>query len=404
MNKIRKLNMDNKVLHLFENTSRIINHQKEIEILKGEKFNIFSILGLEHYENTTHSTFLGELLNPNGSHLKGNIFLEHFFKIINVKHVDINTSKLFLEYSIGKRNDIDKSGGRIDIYIMDENGSAIAIENKIYAIDQFAQVERYVSYKSKNYSVYYLTLNGTEPTKESSGQFKSNEDYFLISYQSHIISWLELCLKETHDTPIIRETIRQYILLIKKLTNTMDNQSERELTDLMFKYYEEANYIASNFNRTINQITEKVRQDVIQKLKIELDNRFEVKPGSNTNSQFSQIWIVSEKFTHNHISFGMESFSGKGWLEGQMFVGLFNNDKNRNTISTHYNYTNQSHYWIDQRKIENFENFPINLSDQKLLNKIRIDEEFKSRFINYLSDFYKLYLEEKYIELEEFFG
>ena len=53
----------------------IWNQQEEIKRLKGEHFNIFSVLNMETRENATHSAFLGELLNPKGSHLFGSLFL-----------------------------------------------------------------------------------------------------------------------------------------------------------------------------------------------------------------------------------------------------------------------------------------------------------------------------------------
>lgn len=39
-----------------------------------------------------------------------------------------------------------------------------------------------------------------------------------ISYEHHIINWLENCIKEVALLPTIRETIFQYLNLIKKLT------------------------------------------------------------------------------------------------------------------------------------------------------------------------------------------
>lgn len=67
-----------KIEKLLSDTSE--NRTKALEKLKesGENFNIFSILKMESKENDTHSAFLGELLNPNGSHLKEDLFLSAF--------------------------------------------------------------------------------------------------------------------------------------------------------------------------------------------------------------------------------------------------------------------------------------------------------------------------------------
>tara|TARA_B100000378_G_C17903478_1_gene363522 strand:- start:115 stop:366 length:252 start_codon:yes stop_codon:yes gene_type:complete len=68
---------------LIQDAQRIIAHHNEVSRLKGENFNVFSILNMEHKENGTHSAFLGELLNPNGSHSKGNLFLQLFLQTID---------------------------------------------------------------------------------------------------------------------------------------------------------------------------------------------------------------------------------------------------------------------------------------------------------------------------------
>ena len=74
-----------KILVLLNDVQKIVHQQEEIKILRGENFNIFSILKMESKENVTHSAFLGELLNPEGSHLLKKIFLAHFLKTIEYK-------------------------------------------------------------------------------------------------------------------------------------------------------------------------------------------------------------------------------------------------------------------------------------------------------------------------------
>ena len=186
-----------KIKYLLSTSGRIIAHQEEIKRLKGESFNIFSILGMESNENATHSAFLGELLNPKGSHLLGAIFLERFLKVIDFKlEFDISSASLKLEKHVGTRDDQLKIGGRIDIYLKDDLGNSISIENKIYAGDQYAQIERYVNHNREQNTVYYLTLNGNDASNDSSGELKVGVDYYSLSYESTIVKWLEKCLKE----------------------------------------------------------------------------------------------------------------------------------------------------------------------------------------------------------------
>lgn len=55
----------------------------------GRNFNIFSILGAEGSETSTHSAFLAELLNRKGSHGQGGKFLELFINTLKVEFEDI---------------------------------------------------------------------------------------------------------------------------------------------------------------------------------------------------------------------------------------------------------------------------------------------------------------------------
>ena len=52
------------VKKLLKNTRKIVQHQEELSIAKGDHFNLFAVLNIETRENKTHSAFLTELLNP----------------------------------------------------------------------------------------------------------------------------------------------------------------------------------------------------------------------------------------------------------------------------------------------------------------------------------------------------
>lgn len=52
---------------------------------RGEQFNIFHICGIEHYE-TSHSTILAGILNPNGNHGQGDTFLKAFLESVSIQY------------------------------------------------------------------------------------------------------------------------------------------------------------------------------------------------------------------------------------------------------------------------------------------------------------------------------
>jgi PD-(D/E)XK nuclease superfamily protein len=217
--------MENQVEHFLEKI-KLINYKHE-EVLNHShaKFNLFSILRNESDEVYLHSAFIGELLNPKGSHGMGKDFLDLFCEVINKLGENINISfdnetKIEIEKPIGEIKTGEAEGGRLDLYISN-NETQLAIENKIYAEDQEKQLRRYHNFLNKitstdNY-LLYLTLDGSEPSDDS--KFELTEDQYInISYKEHIQKWLELCKQKAVDIPILRESIQQYINLIQKLT------------------------------------------------------------------------------------------------------------------------------------------------------------------------------------------
>lgn len=322
------------LLPLLKTTKQIVKHHQELKIAKGEHFNIFSVLDIETRENKTHSAFLSELLSPDGRHLQGNIFLKLFLQIIAKelpeenafedlinKFVNCRETIITPEFSIGSNNFEDNTGGRIDIHI--ENGdNCISIENKINALDQYAQVKRYYNYKCGTNTVFYLTLKGEDPHPDSKLELISGKDFYNINYRDHIIQWLELCLREVPNLTSVREAINQYILLIQKLTLTLNTKESKDLDKIMLEYLEEAEYISNNFESMINRLHFDFRT-AVQKLLLErLDSeKFSIKEGITVNRDYSQLWIKF-KNSEDPYKFGIASFSGKGHLKGKLFVGF----------------------------------------------------------------------------------
>ncbi|NJN97281.1 MAG: PD-(D/E)XK nuclease family protein [Anaerolineales bacterium] len=103
------------------------------------------------------------------------------------------------------------------------NGTqAIILENKIYAEDQPGQLARYYESVQKqgfeDISVIYLTLNGDNPSEQSTKGIVADSFLRTISYRDDIDGWLEECIKQASQYPVLRETLVQYQRLIKKLS------------------------------------------------------------------------------------------------------------------------------------------------------------------------------------------
>ena len=203
--------------------------KKEESLLRGERFNIFEICGVDHFE-VMHSKIISSFLNPKASHGQKEKFLRMFLDLLeDATAIDILSANVYTEYVI--------DNGRIDILIEDRNNHGIIIENKIYASDGNEQLKRYDTFAKNKYSkgkytIYYLTLDGHEPSKGSA----RNVEYKIISYRNDILSWLELCIKESATTPLIRETLVQYYNHLKQLMNLdMEAVNKDELLKAMAK-------------------------------------------------------------------------------------------------------------------------------------------------------------------------
>ena len=373
----------NNIEQLLGNTKQVIDRHKQNEKRKGETFNVFSILKMERKENGTHSAFLAELLDPQGTHQKGNQFLMLFLKSINISTtLDINTAKVKVEHRIGSRDDVLKTGGRIDIFIYDKHHNCISIENKIDAGDQYAQIERYCNYKTEQNSVVYLNKFGDEPTTESKGELESGRHFHIISYKEHITDWLQKCIMESEDSPILKASIKQYLILIKKMTNSMDEKEKEEMNAIMAKHFEEAEYIKNNIDGLKKQIGEEVRTEVLKLCKERFKEDFIITPGKDTSNQYSQIWLKFKNHQNANLFFGIESFSHL--LEEVMYVGILNNGGKE--LSYMYGERSDSIWWPYYTLIEEFEGYRIYFDEPKTLERLYFDKDFKSRFAEHLVD------------------
>jgi hypothetical protein len=241
-------------------------HTDALAQATGEHFNIFQILGIGHLEVKTHSPILGELLNPKGRHGQGAAFLRLFLSKFKITDFDAEseTATIELEYYGGQVT--EKSGGRIDIVVKDGKGSTILIENKIYAGDQENQMKRYRELYPKAH-LFYLTLDRHKPSNLSEDELNRIQCE-RISYVEDILAWLNECRKEAACLPVVRETISQYIHLIKELTNR--SSTTRMSTELIKAIVESKDSLAAFF--TLCGELEPVRAALIARLDAQLDD------------------------------------------------------------------------------------------------------------------------------------
>lgn len=211
-----------------------------------EKFNIFTCLMDSSDEVNLHSRFISSLLDPQGNHGLGFAPIDIILKTLNSSfQYDQETIEVipsFFNWSEYKE---------IDILLIDRRTKyAIIIENKINACDSNhgdeGQLERYYrriieedKIPQENVEVYYLTIDGHEPSEESvstSSRYKDLPDILrCITYGNEIMRWLQQCMQIACNKPFIRETVAQYINLIKEMINDTEIEDRLEILKIISK-------------------------------------------------------------------------------------------------------------------------------------------------------------------------
>jgi hypothetical protein len=311
-NKITFLNfiiMDEniKIQGLLQVVSHVTKKYDDIAKITGERYNIFQILKVQRDE-LSHSAFIADLLSSKGRHGLEDKFLILFIERLKTKFNKESQSQMQLNNFISANSkvkveqNIDNSieaqeAGRMDITIIDREHKRIIIENKIDAGDQNLQLIRYHNFDKKA-PIFYLTKEGNLPEEISRKgslnkmlfDLKDGEDFACISYKDDIIRWLETCLKETGNFPLLRETIKQYIYLIKLLTFQSTNRNmEKEIIDLIRK---DSNNVKAAFQ--IRNSFEKLKYVLMEeftnalKVKVEQSNLTEWEFG--TSPEIGKKW------------------------------------------------------------------------------------------------------------------
>ena len=318
---------DQSIHHLLAQVSAIGKKYEGIAEVTGENFNVFKILGLTANEVRTHTAFIKELLNPKGSHLQKEIFLELFCHQLQIEDFNCKDAFLGKEYT-GRISDDYAEGGYIDILITD-NESSIIIENKIYAGDQKAQLKRYFEYGKKTlkpFVLMYLTLDGKDASEWSKGDLTEN-DFRKMSYSVDILNWLEKCREKATNLPILRETITQYINLIKHLTKqTMNEYMKNEIVSEVMKSSQSiaaAEEIVSNWNDIRLGVLSEFKNRLLSLNSVQdwdLELKFEDNDLGKSESGFrffKKNWKRSIYFWFDgpdfeHLLMGVDLPSGKG--------------------------------------------------------------------------------------------
>lgn len=185
----------------------------EQSLMDAEDDNILYVLSREFDETHTHSKILFHLLSTPYKKDKSNSFLIAFLRQIGVPEQYIGNEK----WTLYRERTFDD--GRID-FVLESSQYVVAIEMKLGAGDGSQQLERYDRFcksRRKDYGLYYLTLDGCEPSVQSVGNLDKSH-FHCISFDNDILSWLDKCMEYTEPDGYKQAFIKQYMGTIKQIT------------------------------------------------------------------------------------------------------------------------------------------------------------------------------------------
>lgn len=217
--------------------SKINENCKEFPLPLSE-YNIFNVLEITAKE-VIMCRFLADLLNPEGQHACGILFLKSFLQNVlreyRMSDTLLNHTDVYTEYEVNNER-------RIDIVIKNTY-YFIPIEVKIYADEQEGQCYDYYQ-NAKNAPLVYLTRFGDIPSeysrkKRAGTDVLSLDNIQCISWKDDICNWLTGLLVQLEEP--VKSMVMQYIDGIRFFANERGMVMEKNLEVL----YESPEYFSA---------------------------------------------------------------------------------------------------------------------------------------------------------------
>lgn len=369
------------VTDLLAKVGEALKKIQEARASTDDGFNIFSVCGVDYYENM-HSKILAAFLDPKGAHGLGTQLLANFIKVLDKGDLlDLESTRVITEYSF---ND-----GRMDILLKDGENNVVGIENKIRDKEgQPKQLVRYSKhlhdkYKGKKIQLLYLTPDGREASKGSAlKEDRTLVEYTRISYCEHILKWIQMCVISAEKHPRVRETLCQYKTHLRKELSMNSDQDNTRNMEMFFETKEKARaafYISKALKGVKKEILSKVVQpcvkDVFDKFRGDKPNVFKDEyewniSFDNENGRFCQHFADNRAY---YIAFEF----GSGGYRG-LFFGLKKvKEGPKGTPPFGDRDFNSSSSWVCWKAIPNdcFKSW-----EDDFFVKMKFEEEFRSDF------------------------
>ena len=315
-------------------------------------YNIFTLFHGFSDEVNLHSNFIASLLDPNGDHYKGDLFLKLFLEMCGIDDfsIDTSTATVFKEFK------------HIDIYISDGK-KHIILENKVYAKDQPTQIARYIETikdegaKDEDIYVLYLHPDGKLPDDQSFGDYHAkllgenpSIKFKVISYGNEILKWIDRCKNEVSNLTDLNVFLSQYkdvIEMIYDRYKRIDEMETAKFVEIFKENYTAVSEIANNYQETRKKIIDEFFEKISKKLKeVYSENCYKIGGEKIASNKYCQP-IKIESTNWDLFNFAIE-FMGANLTNPIM--GFVKKDKTID-LSKIDNTKKADDFWIKSEKI-----------------------------------------------------
>jgi hypothetical protein len=198
--------------------------------------NIFQILNISRTE-IRHSNFLSWLLDPNGTHGLGKLFLTKFLRELATSEIATDLDEFEIEELNFNNVELRREWRNIDLLLIFDT-LVICIENKVDSQDHSNQLSKYraivdETFKKHKKVFVYLTPTGEQPTA-----IKERQYFAPYSYEN-IIDQADRVL-QIHGNSLnsgVYQYISDYLTTLKR--ELMKNDTLNELAVKIYKNHRE---------------------------------------------------------------------------------------------------------------------------------------------------------------------
>ncbi|MEA2099648.1 MAG: PD-(D/E)XK nuclease family protein [Campylobacterota bacterium] len=224
--------MEKNNYHNFFKTIKEFKAQQAKQKMRGlNDYNMVNVVRKENLEVGMHSNVIYSLINPEGVHYQGDLFLKLFIKTV----LKISDFGEIFEVQAEEQTDNNR---RIDFTIKSDK-YFIGIEMKVDSGDLKKQIYDYYNYLKKESDknnkqkvlIYYLTKYSKKPwdgsicDKDKDGNYiDCVKDVRNITFDKDILNWIDASQKEVKNITNLNEALENYKSIVQKITNKYESR------------------------------------------------------------------------------------------------------------------------------------------------------------------------------------